>query len=79
MSAFPDRQGDRDEKEIAMYLYFPTMPDTYPELVLADAHRRITQLERERVRRAERRARRRGILSLRRRRRADYAPPQEDR
>lgn len=61
-----------------MYLNFPA-PDTYPELVLADARRRIARMERDRLRRAERRARRRPLLALRRRRAADYAPPEEGR
>lgn len=63
-----------------MYIYIPTAPETYPEMVLDEAHRRVARLERERARRAERRARRRRRLkSLRSWRRADYAPPQEDR
>ncbi|WP_262851813.1 hypothetical protein [Mumia quercus] len=62
-----------------MYLYLPAAPDTYPELVLSEAQRRIARLERDHARRAERRARRRGLVSLRRRRAADYAPPQEGR
>lgn len=62
-----------------MYLYFPMLPDTYPELVLAEARRRIARQERDHARRVERRARHRPLMSLRRRRAADYAPAEEGR